>query len=169
MTICESIGKFQTTIHRHSMFGKSTQEVEFDITWVSCGWYSITVSRLNKPESDNEKTNFIIHFTPEWFVKVIELYPDAEKRQRMECYKPFHEEYVPDLGMFDMGHDTLLQAFKDQFDENVILTNYHFERGVPRSVEVLNIRFDEFKRLKEYLDNPNGRGSEIFYSGVQFA
>ncbi len=174
MTICENIGKFQTTVKDRFIFGYTERKIELNITWISSGVYQMDATRIDEKEEDENshiqpKTDFKISLTPEWIQKTVELYPEAERRPRNELYKPFYEDFRTDQGMFDMGCDTLFQAFKDQLEERVILTTYHFNYGVPAGVvEVLNLEFDEFKLLKEYLDNPNGRGSEIFYSGVQF-
>jgi hypothetical protein len=72
--------------------------------------------------------------------------------------------------MIDFGEDTFFQAFKDPTKEYVALTTIHFVNGIPTSgLKVLTISFDEFKRLRIYLENPNGNGSEIFYSGCVIA
>jgi hypothetical protein len=170
MTTSIDIAKFQTTVERRVMFGKTTRKVELDIMWISCGYYSMTATRIEE-EGDNEfiepKTDFHIFLTPEWIQKVVELYPSAETRPRDELYKPFYEDFATDKSMLDMGQDILFQAFKHQLEERVIITNYHFNYGVPDNVDVFNIEFEEFQRLKELLDDPNGNGPEIFYSGCR--
>ena len=155
------------------MLGKTERKVELDIKWISCGYYSITATRIDeKAEDENPyiqpKTDFHISLAPEWIKKVVELYPLAERRPRNELHKPFYEDFHTDAGMMDMGQDTLFQAFKHQLEERVILTNYIFSYGVPTGhVNVFNIAFDDFQLLKEYLDDPNGNGPEIFYSGCK--
>jgi len=172
MTITEPIGKFQTSVQNRFMFGYVNRKVELDIMWVSCGYYSITSTRIGEA-GDNKfvepKTDFSISLAPEWIKKTEELYPEKTP-PRNELYKPFYEDFHTDQGMFDMGFDILFQAFKDQLEERVILTNYHFTYGVPTGdVSVLNITFEDFQLLKEYLDNPNGNGSEVFYSGCKIS
>lgn len=170
MTICENIGKFQTTVQHRFMFGTTKRKVELDVMWVSCGYYSITATRIEEP-GDNKwvepKTDFQISLAPEWIEKTAELYPSAERRPRNELYKPFYEDFHTDASMIDMGHDTLFQVFKDQLEERVILTTYHFTYGVPTgTVSVFNITFEDFKAFKAFLDE---HISEIFYSGVQIS
>lgn len=175
MTMCVDIGKFYTTVQHRFPFGMTTIEVEIDIKWISCGYYSLQAKRLDEPvEGENKfiqpKTEFNINLAPEWIQKVMELYPLAEREPRSKCYKPFYEDYHTDRGMMDFGQDVLFQSFKHPLEERVILTNNYFNHGVPGSkVSVFNIEFEEFRILKELLDNPNGNGPEIFYSGCQFA
>ena len=171
MTITEPIGKFQTTAQYRFMFGKTERKIELDIVWISCGYYSIIATRIEEA-GDNKfiepKTDFKISLAPEWIEKVVELYPKVERRTRNELYKPFYEDFHTDAGMMDMGQDILFQAFKHQMEERVILTNYNFLYGVPTgNVNVFNIEFEDFQLLKEYLDDPNGNGPEIFYSGCK--
>lgn len=176
MTMTQDIGKFKTELKNTEFLGTFKREVELEIIWISCGYYSITGEYVKTPTEEEfpnmqPKLDFNLHLTPEWIEKVFELFPNAVKRNRPETYIPFYQDYSTDRGMFDFGHDMFFQAFKDNlFDDRVILTNYYFNYGVPSSkVDVLNLQFSEFKRLKEFLDNPNGYGPEIFYSGCQVA
>lgn len=173
MTICEPIGKFQTKLEKNGLFGRYSTEVEFDIIWVSSGSYSIDVKKSNLEEKDNPdivpKTGFNFSLAPEWIQKSVELFPDAPARPRMDSHIPFYQNYDPDRCMIDMGSDTLFQAFKTKVNETRIgIAISYFSYGLPHSSTILNMEFYEFKRLKEYLDNPNGNGPEIFYSGVSF-
>jgi hypothetical protein len=160
MTMTQDIGKFTTELKNNLIFGTCKREVELEIIWISCGYYSIT-GKYVKAEDENSyiqpKLDFNLHLTPEWIEKAFELFPNAVKRNRPETYIPFYQDYSTDRGMFDFGHDILFQAFKDNlFDDRVILTNYHFNYGTPSSkVDVLNLQFSEFKRLKEFLEYKN--------------
>ncbi len=168
MTIDITIGKFQTQILKYEVFGYKLHDVELDINWVSCGVYSIHVNYLNE-KSDIKKPSFVISLQPDWLKKVEELYPVGEKRPRTDCHKPFYEVLGTAYGMIDFGEDTFFQAFKDPTKEYVALTTTHFSNGIPNGIRVLTISFDEFKKLRSYLKNPNGNGPEIFYSGCVIA
>lgn len=170
MTVSIPIGKFKTQVKKPSLIGTSIREAELDIWWHSCGIYTINGSFSEEPTETEvhahiqQKLKFDINLTPQFIEKVIELYPSATKRERKDCHLPFYQEYDFDRSMFDLGQDTLLQAFKDNSIENrIVLTNYNFSYGNPNSLKVLNLDFEEFKRLKEFLDN----GPEIFYSGCR--
>ena len=110
-----------------------------------------------------------ISFTPEQFEKVMELFPLAPKYKRDECYKPFYENYDLDRGMFDLGHDSLFQAFKDPHDdiEKVYMVSHTFVHGSPTThTQVLGLHIDDLQRLKELLDS---KKDEIFYSGCKIS
>lgn len=174
MTISEPIGKFKTELKNTFGLGFTRREVNLDIIWVSCGCYIITGEYVEPlTEKDNKyivpPVDFSLMLTPEWLVKSVELFP-ADPNPRMECYKPYYEDYETDQGMFDMGYDNLFRAYRDPHEERAILTSHTFVCGVPANrMNVLSLKYEELKRLKEYLDNPNGNGSEIFYSGCQIA
>lgn len=120
MTISIDIGKSKATIKHNGMIGYRTREVDLDVQWHSCGVFQVTYYRPSDAKDhrilvteDWYPPNVSVSFTPEHLEKVFELYPDAPKRKRMECYIPFYEDYDPDRGMFDMGNDMLFQAYKD--------------------------------------------------------
>ena len=120
MTISEDIGKIKVTLAHDGLIGMRSREVELDVTWVSCGVYQVEYWRPRNAENhevlvtdDWYPPNTSISFTPEQFEKVAELYPNAPKHERGECYKPFYEDYDLDRGMFDFEYDRLFQAFKD--------------------------------------------------------
>ncbi len=177
MTCTEDFGKFTTKIKHQTCIGYREREVDLSITWVSCGVYSFQYWRpqdADDPEvigTDKEWYPGNIHFsiTPEQFDKVAELYPAAPRHERAECYKPFYEQYDLDRGMFDMGCDTLFQAFKDPREEvdRVYMVNRSFIYGQPsQDSSMLALYWNEFLRLKEYIDSKRG---EIFYSGCRFS
>lgn len=167
MTICESLGEFETNTKKYGLFGVVNRKVKLKVTWVSCGTYSIDVQKFEELGVDSNKytepkTDFQMHMTPDHVEKVAELFDAAVTPDRMSSHKPFYEDYDPDRCMFDMGHDTLFQAFRQK--ERVILTNIYFEMGVPTSMDSLNMSFDEYKKFKAFLDE---RKDQIFYSGVK--
>lgn len=172
MTICMPIGKFKTKIDREGFFGRFSTEVDFNIIWISSGSYSIDVTKSKASEDNPDlhpETEFNFSLTPEWLKKSVELFPDAPGRSRMESYIPFYQAYEFDRCMIDGGSDTFFQAFKTLNDEKQIgIAISYYSHGLPCGSTTLNIEFEEFKKLKEYLDNPNGNGPEIVYSGVQF-
>ena len=79
MTIDITIGKFQTKILKYVVFGYELHDVELDISWISCGVYSIHVNYLEKKEPDPPKkfkitqNPFVISLQPDWLKKVEEL------------------------------------------------------------------------------------------------
>jgi hypothetical protein len=176
MTMTVDIGKFKTKLKHQSCFGYREREVEFDVTWVSCGVYQLSYYRPRDAknhevivEEDWYPPDTAISFTPEQFEMVAKLYPQAPKRPRNECYKPFYENYDLDRGMFDFGNDELFQAFKDPTPdvERVYLVNRHFTYGSPStSTQVLGLYIEDFKRLQELINSKKG---EIFYSGCKVA
>jgi hypothetical protein len=174
-----NIGKFKAkSEYICSMFGRRSREVEFDVTWVSCGVYQMEYYRPRDAEdpavlvTENENwypPNVNISFTPEQFNKVAELYPSAPKNKRFECYKPFYENYDLDRGMFDFGDDCLFQAFKDPHEnvEKVYLTSRSFVHGTSKNyISILGLYWEDFKRLKDLLDS---KKDEIFYSGCRMS
>ena len=174
MTMCVDIGKFKTRVKHQSFIGFREREVEFSVTWVSCGVYQLEYYRPKDIENhevlvteDWFPPDTSISFTPEQFEKVMELYPAAPKRNRDECYKPFYEEYTLSRGMFDFGDDELFQAFKDPSEkaEMVYLVNHKFSYGLPTPhVSVLGFYIEDFQRLKGLLDS---KKDDIFYSGCK--
>ena len=176
MTMSVDIGKFKTRIKHQGCIGYREREVEFDVMWVSCGVYQLSYYRPSDA-ADHEVVvvddwyppNTFITFTPEQFEKVVELYPQAPKRQRDECYKPFYEDYDLSRGMFDFGEDMLFQAFKDPAEntERVYLVNHQFMCGSPTtSTQVLGLYLEDLRRLQELIDS---KKDEIFYSGCRIS
>jgi hypothetical protein len=175
MTCTEDFGKFKATIKHDGSIGWREREVEFDITWVSCGVFEM---RYYRPRDAKEQHYVLvaedwyppdtsITFTPEHYEKVFELYPSAPKHERDKCYQPFYETYELDAGMFDFGHDWLFQAYKDPLEDRVHLVNRNFVRGNPvESTNVIGLTWADFLRLKEFLDSKKGL---IFYSGCRIA
>jgi hypothetical protein len=168
MTICEDFGGIEVTTKNAFGIGYINRKVLLKITWVSYGAYTITVQKAAElPMSANKytepKTDYSISITPEQVDKVAELFEAAETPERMQCYKPFYEDYDPDRSMFDMEHDTLFQAFKQK--DRVILTNINFVCGVPSSMDSLNMTFEDYLKFKAYLDS---KRDQVFYSGVKF-
>ena len=176
MTIAEVFGKFKARLKHQGCIGYREREVELDVTWVSCGVYEITYYRPSDAENhevlvveDWYPPNTSISFTPEQFEKVVELYPQAPKRQRDECYKPFYEDYDLCRGMFDLEFDTLFQAFKDPHEnvERVYLVNHLFVCGSPStSTQVLGLYIEDFHRLRDLIES---KKDQIFYSGCKIA
>jgi hypothetical protein len=110
--------------------------------------------------------NTSISFTPEQFDKIFELYPAAPKQERLQCYKPFYEDYTASRDVFDFGNDWLFQAYKDLHPnvERVYMVVRNFIHGRPtETTSVLGISWEDFLRLKVLLDSNK---HEIFYSGV---
>ena len=106
-------------------------------------------------------------FTPEQFEKVIELYLDAPKHKRTECYKPFYESFDTDRGMFDFEYDTLFQAYKDPHEgvDKVYLVNHSFSNGIPTSNSyTLGLFMEDFQKLRDLIES---KKDEIFYSGCR--
>ena len=167
MTVCREIGEFETTIQRRMFLGKVEEKVKLEISWVSYGTYAFGIRKAEDEKLEDFELDTIC-LTPEWINNTFELYPKAKKEPRNKLYKPFYKDFITDQAMIDTGHDMLFQAFKGQFDDCVTLSVNHFYYGtISERTDVLTLKFDEFKRLKEYLDNPNGEGSEIFYSGCK--
>lgn len=174
MTMTVDLGKIKVTLKHTGRFGYREREVELDVMWVSCGVYEVSYYRPRNAEShgvivaaDWYPPDTAIAFTPEQFEKVAELYPQAPKHPRDECHKPFYEDYDLSRGMFDLGDDTLFQAFKDPAEgvERVYLATHQFSYGSPTtSTAVLGLHIDDFHRLKELIDS---KKDEIFYSGCQ--
>lgn len=176
MTISIDIGKFKAEVEHDFLLAKRSREVEFEVTWVSCGVYQMSYHRPRESREthvgalvrkDWYPPNISISFTPEEIEKVAELFPLAPKNKRDECYKPFYENYTLDQGMFDFGHDTLFQAFKDPHEnmEKVYMVNRGFAKGSPTaSTDVLGLMWEDFQRLKSLIDS---KKDEIFYSGVK--
>ena len=176
MTCTEDFGKFKCTLVRDACFAVREREVEFDVTWISCGVWSLEYWRpKDAPRTDLGilvvedwyPPNTQISFTPEQFDKAYELYPDAPRQERDKCYKPYYEDYDLDRGMFDFGHDKLFQAYKDPIKDKVYLVQRYFVRGTPsETTSVLGLSLEDFKRLKELLDS---KKSSIFYSGCKIS
>ncbi len=174
MTMEVNIGKFKTEIKHQTGFGYRKREVEFDVSWISCGTYQMSYRRPfdATPEyvlvtNDWYPADTFSSFTPEQFEKVAELFPSAPHPKRNEAYKPFYENFTTDMGMIDLGYDCLFQAFKDQKVETVYLVNQSFVRGVPAtSTSVLGLEWKDFLRLKELIDN---KKNETFYSGCKIS
>jgi hypothetical protein len=168
MTICEDFGGIEVTTKNAFGIGYIARKVMLKITWVSCGHYSIAVQKaqelpIHANKHTEPKTDYTIHMTPEQVDKVAELFEAAPSPERMQCYKPFYEDFDPDRGMFDMGHDTLFQAFRQK--DRVVLANTYFVCGLPSGMDTLNMTFEDYKRFKEYLDS---KRDQVFYSGVKF-
>jgi hypothetical protein len=174
MTISVDLPKFKTRLKYQAEIGYREREVEFDIQWVSCGVYQMSYYRPKDAKEhyilvaeDWYPPDTSITFTPEQFEKVYELYPNAPKNERPECYKPFYEEYDLSRGMFDFGDDCLFQAHKDPRDERVYLVNQPFLYGAPTPTkQVLGLYWEDFLRLKELLDS---KKDEIFYSSCKIS
>lgn len=172
MTCTADIGKFKATIRYYSVIGYREREIEFDITWVSCGVYQMEYYRPRDAEKhhvmvveDWYPPDTFISFTPEQFEKVAELYENAPKNERINCCKPFYEDYDLDRGMVDFQQDRLFQAYKDPLHDRIYMANHYFSNGVPTTdTSVLGLSTDDFKRLKELLDS---KKDEIFYSGCK--
>lgn len=167
MTISIQIGELETQTKKRDLFGYAELKIKLQVTWHSCGCYAIWVEKMESLDNKyiEPKTGFSLHMNPEHLEKVAEMFPNAPVRPRMETHKPFYEDYDPDRGMFDFGHDTLFQAFKDPLENNrVIIANINFNGGIPSSLDSLSLDFDEFKKLKTLIDDKKG---EIFYSGVK--
>lgn len=176
MTIAENFGKFKATLEHDGCIGSRSREVELDVQWVSCGVYEISYYRPRDAEDHRVLVaenwyppDTSISFTPEQFEKVVELYPNAPKHQRDECYKPFYEDYDLCRGMFDLEYDMLFQAFKDPHPdvEKVYMVNRCFVHGVPTTdTHVLGLSMEDFQHLKELIES---KKDEIFYSGCKIA
>lgn len=177
MTCTEDFGKFKCKLERNTCLGLQRElEVEFDVTWVSCGVYQLEYWRpIKAPPTDDGilvreewyPPNTSISFTPEQFDKAYELYADAPRQERDKCYKPYYEDYDTDRGMFDLGFDSLFQAYKDPIRDKVYLVQRMFIQGCPsETTEVFGLYLEDFKRLKEFLDS---KKSSIFYSGCKIA
>ena len=154
MTRCTPLGEFQTKVQYRTPFKTLNVDAELSLTWVSSGHY---VVRIHSQLTDDEKlviSSSRIILTKKWIGKTAELYPKAERMPRTELYKPFYENFQTDDSLIDSGHDILFQAFKDQFEDRVILTNYKFCYGMPlEKLHVLSLEFSEFKRLKDFLES----------------
>ena len=156
MTIEENFGKFKATLGNNCFLGKRTREIDLDISWVSCGVYQVQYWRPQGAidsgvvvAEDWYPANVHISFTPEQFDKAFELFADAPKNERGNCYKPYYEDYYLDNGMFDFTHDELFQAYKDPNPnvDRVSLVNRHFSLGRPtESTSILELSFEDFKR-----------------------
>jgi hypothetical protein len=176
MTICIDIGKFKATLKHDGSIGYRTREVEFDVEWVSCGVYQMSYYRPRDAANhevlvteDWYPPDTFISFTPEQFEKVAELYPSAPKQERVNSFKPFYEDFETDSGMFDLGLDTLFQAYKDPYPDvdRVYMVNHTFSHGAPTTLTgVLGLSWEDFNRLKDLLDS---KKHEIFYSGCKIA
>jgi hypothetical protein len=174
MTISINIGKVKVSLKYTALLGYRKREVELDVQWHSCGTYQVSYYRPREAkdyrilvEEDWYPPSVDVGFTPEQFDKVFELFPSAVKRERMESYKPFYENYDPDRGMFDFGNDTLFQAFKDPLEneDGVHLVNQYFVRGIPsENTQVLGLSWADFMKLKDLIEREK---HEIFYSGVK--
>jgi hypothetical protein len=168
MTICKHITEFETTLETRFLGTIIKRKIKIDIKWISFGLYSLQAKCIEKKRKKRKKElEFRISLAPEWIEKVIELYPEADRRSRTESHKPFYEKYdINRCMIFDMGQDILFQAFKHPLKETVTLTNLYFNHGEPMEhIDVFSVSFEEFKRLKEVLDDPNGKGSETLHSG----
>jgi hypothetical protein len=174
MTCTSEIGKFKATIRHESMLGYREREVEFDVTWVSCGVYQMSYYRPRdaKPHyvivvEDWYPPDTFISFTPEQFEKVSELYLLAPKHERNQCYEPFYEDYDLDNGMIDFQNDDLFQAYRDPIKDWVYLVNHMFTHGCPTtSTQVLGLSWTDFLRLKDLICS---KKNEIFYSGCKIS
>lgn len=174
MTISIKIGKFKAKIEYQIFMAKRNKEVEFDITWSSCGVYCMSYYRPLKAEDhqvivtkDWYPPNIAITFTPEHLEKTAELYSNAPKNERHECYKPFYEDYDLDRCMIDFGNDILFQAYRDPRKdiEKVYMVNRRFVCGVPDThTDILGLFMDDFQKLKDLIDNEK---EKIFYSGCK--
>lgn len=174
----EDFGKFKATIESNCCLAKRHREVDLEVIWVSCGVYQITYRRPKDAENpevivakDWYPKNINISFTPEQFEKAFELFADAPKQERPDCYKPYYEDYDLDRGMFDFENDTLFQAYKDPNPSpdinRVCLVNRHYGFGRPtKDSGLLELSFEDFKRLKEFLDE---KKDLIFYSGCKIS
>lgn len=176
MTCTEPLGKFTAKIIHNGGIGCRSREVEFDIQWISSGLYSMEYWR---PRGEDIQPHYVIvaedwyppdisiSFTPDQLAKIVELYPAAPKPPRDQCHKAFYEDYELDRYFMDMGHDNLLQAFKDPHEDRdiVYLVKRHFQHGTPtESSSVLPLFWEDLLRLKEFLDS---KKDMIFYSGIK--
>lgn len=162
MTYTENLGEIEVNLEHNASLCIKSRVVDLRVNWHSCCIYEVSYRRPNDAgdhrvivESDWYPPSFQIHFTPEDFDKAFELFPDAPKNKRKDCYKPYYENYELSRGMFDFGDDELFQAYKDPYDEieKVYLVNRFFTHGTPSTgTEVLGLYFDDFKKLKEFID-----------------
>jgi hypothetical protein len=175
MTCTDNLGKFKAKL-RHQSLGHREREVELDVQWISSGLFSLEYWR---PRDEGIKPHYVMvaedwyppdtsmSFTPDQMEKIFELYPSAPKQPRDQCYKPFYEDYELDRYFMDMGHDNLLQVYKDPHEDvdMVYLVKHHFTNGIPTdSTSFLPLYWEDFLRLRDFL---NSKRDMLLYSGVK--
>jgi len=174
MTCTEDLGTLSVKLEYVSL-GYRGRVVDLEIIWISCGVYQVSYRRPKNAAApmvlgtsgEWYPANVNICFTPEQFNAAFDLFEAAPKQDRENCYKPYYENYDLDRGMFDMGYDTLFQAFKDPKKDKVHLVTHTFRQGTPGQScgeNVLGLYLEDFKRLKEFIDS---KSDWIFYSGVK--
>lgn len=161
MTIVDYITDHECDIKVFSVFGFTHEcKVKFKIRYVSYGIYTFREEEdVDDPDGIvKAKPKVDISILPEWFMKVIELYDQAEPITRENPFIHYCQMLDHDRCMIDMGNDTLFTAYKLE-DGWVALHTQESYQSIPSAKgSQLIIKIDDLREIEKKLndqDNPN--------------